>query len=78
MSQTYNLICHDCRVALWIGQGTLRPYIYGTDVHRAVQSAFLLGHIGHRLEVNEDQQTDIDYTALDDEGQPFEDDVSSG
>jgi hypothetical protein len=79
MARTFDLVCHDCRLALWIGQrfsGADRPYLYGTGLQRAAQEAFLFGHIGHRLEVNDSEQTDSDYTALDAEGTPFADEIS--
>lgn len=56
MSTTYSIVCLQCRVELWIGQGT---YIY-TAEPETMQSLqeFLFAHKGHPLIFENDSATD--------------------
>lgn len=67
MSRTYELLCHDCRVSLWIGQGSGdRAYIYGDDPHKKALRDFLFGHQNHKLEFGDDEPFSmLDYRSLD-------------
>jgi len=67
MSRTYELLCHDCRVSLWIGQGRDESaYIYTDDLHRQALRDFLFGHQNHRLEFGDDEPFSIlEYTSVD-------------
>ena len=71
MSRTYEILCHDCKTKLWIGQGSgEKAYIYGTDAHRKQLRDFLFGHQNHRLEFGDDEEFHCkydDYTRLDDD-----------
>lgn len=52
MSRTYNIVCHDCKQTLWIGQGwpEKRQYIYKTEEQWKLLERFLFNHQCHRLE----------------------------
>ena len=67
MAKTYEIVCHDCKVTLWIGQDTR---LYTTPAHLKQQQDFFYGHIGHRLEFNDsDTLMALDeYTDLSDYG----------
>jgi hypothetical protein len=67
MSRTYAIVCRECKVSLWIGQGSGdQAYIYGTDEHRLALRDFLFCHQRHHLEFGDDEQMEIDdYTSLD-------------
>lgn len=71
MSRTYEILCHDCKVRLWIGQGwpETRQYIYKTDEYITRLEQFLFGHQNHRLEFGDDEPFSMldDYTRLDDD-----------
>ena len=64
MSRTYEIACHDCKTALWIGQGwTPGTHLYATPEHLKLLHDFLFAHIGHRLEFNNDEKFAVhDYT----------------
>lgn len=63
MSRTYEIICHDCKISLWIGQGHPRQdpndhtdqYLYTTDDAIANLNAFMFGHMNHVLEFGDDE-----------------------
>lgn len=69
MSRTYEILCHDCKVSLWIGQGSgEKAYIYGTEQHKKQLRDFLFGHQNHRLEFGDDEAFSLlDYKSLDEE-----------
>ena len=46
MSVTYEILCHDCKESLWIGQ---RDYIYTTPEALAKLNKFLFAHSRHSL-----------------------------
>ena len=73
MSRTYELLCHECRVSIWIGQrnaGSDRPYIYTTANELEKLRTFLFGHQNHRLEFGDDEPFSfLDYKSLD---EPFD------
>jgi hypothetical protein len=62
MSRTYEIVCHDCRSRLWIGQGwpDTRVYLYGGDDHFKALEAFLFGHQRHRIEFGDCEVLDLD------------------
>ena len=66
MARTHEIACHDCRVRLWIGQGSgEKAYIYSTPTHLKQLRDFLFGHQRHRLEFGDDEQLALDdYTSL--------------
>lgn len=70
MSRTYDIACHDCRVTLWIGQGSGdNAYIYSTVDHLKEQRDFFFAHQRHRLEFGDDEVMGLDdYRRLDSEG----------
>lgn len=56
MSRTYQLVCHDCKVRLWIGQGNPnREYIYTTEEALRLLQDFFFGHQRHRIEFGDDE-----------------------
>lgn len=59
MSMTYSIACLACKQRLWVGQGTVNPYLYGTPEHRCAMEAFLLVHRGHLLIFGDDEQTEV-------------------
>jgi len=67
MSRTYELLCHDCRCSLWIGQGSGDgAYIYGDEGHRKALRDFLFSHQNHKLEFGDDEPfSALDYKSLD-------------
>lgn len=67
MSRTYRILCHECRVSLWIGQGSgERAYIYGDDLYKKALRDFLYGHQNHRLEFGDDEPFSLlDYESVD-------------
>lgn len=69
MSRTYEIVCHDCKVSLGMGQGSGdKAYIYGTDEDRTAQRDFFFDHQRHRLEFGDDEQYSLlDYHVLDKE-----------
>lgn len=54
MSTTYEIVCHDCKEHMWIGQSPLceveKGYIYKTDKALDFLQKFLFNHIDHRLQ----------------------------
>jgi hypothetical protein len=66
VSRTYELVCHDCEVALGVGQGwpEKRQYIYKTVAHLDALETFLFTHQRHRIEFGDDEHMDLDYTAI--------------
>lgn len=59
MSRTYEIVCHSCKVRLWIGQGNPgREYIYQTDEALVSLSNFLFAHQRHYLEFGDDEPMD--------------------
>jgi len=70
MSRTYEIVCHDCRVHLWFGQGWPgRNRMYRTDEFLDLLESFLFDHQHHRIESGDDEYLDLgdDYTPLHDE-----------
>lgn len=70
MARTYDIVCHDCKTYLWIGQGTVGRDARLYDKEKI--ATFLFGHLNHRLEFGEVQALDLDgYTELepDEEGE---------
>jgi len=61
MSQTFSIACHDCKKHLWIAQvgHKGRGYLYSTPEHSRAQYLFFMEHRGHRLEFNENCESDI-------------------
>lgn len=51
MSTTYEIVCRTCGESLWVGQGTSRPYLYGSQKHLDRLCQFLHRHRGktHKL-----------------------------
>ncbi|HEX3560383.1 MAG TPA: hypothetical protein VHU19_14340 [Pyrinomonadaceae bacterium] len=61
MARTYEIACHDCKVRLWIGQGSgEKAYIYSTDRHIKQLRDFLFNHQYHRLEFGDDERLALD------------------
>lgn len=71
MSRTYEIVCHDCRVRLWVGQGWPpdRLHLYFSPRHQDLLERFLFGHMRHKIEFGDDEQLDVgdDYEPLHDE-----------
>lgn len=69
MSRTYDIACHDCKVKLWIGQGSGdSAYLYTTQEHLKAMRDFLFFHQRHELEFGDDEPMALDdYKALDDD-----------
>jgi len=69
MSRTYEIICHDCKQRIWIGQGSGdKAYIYRTEKETKNLSDFLFGHQNHRLEFGDDEPfSTLEYKLIDDE-----------
>lgn len=49
MSETYHLVCEDCKEHLWVGQGWGEVHIYKAAHHMAALEAFLDKHTGRYL-----------------------------
>lgn len=53
MSQCFSIACKDCKVSLWIAQGSYsdktKGSIYSTDKHLKAHYLFLREHRGHNL-----------------------------
>ncbi len=60
MSICFNINCHKCKEALWIGQ---RDYIYTVPESLAQLNIFLFKHQGHKLSFDSDNQFE-DYINL--------------
>lgn len=61
MSRTFELICHDCKTALWVGQGNEgREYIYSTPEAVTALKDFLFAHQRHKLEFGDDEAYEYD------------------
>ena len=60
MSRTYEIVCHDCREKLWIGQGwpDTRVYIYTDETHLTLLERFLFAHQLHNLRFGDDEYLD--------------------
>jgi hypothetical protein len=59
MSRTYEIVCHDCKVRLWVGQGwPPKVYMYKTDKALELLESFLFSHQRHKLEFGDDEQLD--------------------
>lgn len=71
MSRTYEILCHDCKVRLWIGQGRpeTRQYIYKAEPEFTRFEQFLFAHQNHRLEFGDDEPFSLldGYTRIDGE-----------
>lgn len=67
MSRTYNIVCRDCEVRLWIGQGNEgTEYIYKTDEALRLLQAFLYSHQRHKIEFGDSEHLQVDeYENLD-------------
>jgi hypothetical protein len=71
MARTYEILCHDCKVSLWVGQkGAGQPderaYLYTSAEHLSALRDFLFGHQNHRLEFGDDEAFSVlDYASLD-------------
>jgi len=62
MARTFDLVCHDCRASIWIGQrptGNPEMYLYTTDQAIRNLRDFLMAHTGHRLEFNDSERVDV-------------------
>jgi hypothetical protein len=55
MARTQSIICGECKVAHWVGQGTELPRLYNGAVHVACLNLFLLVHQGHILAYGDDE-----------------------
>ncbi len=67
MSRTYELICHECQQALWVGQGNPGcEYIYTTPEHLQALKDFLFAHRNHRLEFGDDEPFEYPRVGADD------------
>lgn len=67
MSRTHAIVCHDCKVSLWIGQGSdERAYIYTTEPELTALKRFLFCHARHRLEFGDDEFVGVEYRELTD------------
>ena len=65
MSRTFELACHDCEVALWVGQGNPgNEYIYKNEEHILALQKFLFDHRNHTLEFGDDEY--FDYQCIND------------
>ncbi len=68
MSRTYDILCVDCKKALWVGQGRKDgiKYIYRKEKHLKELEAFLFSHMGHRLIFDDDELLDgiIEYETI--------------
>lgn len=63
MSRTYDIICTECKKALWIAQaggGNPRGHIYKTPEALADLDKFLWDHEGHSLKFVNDQTLDCE------------------
>jgi hypothetical protein len=72
MSRTYDIVCHECKVGLWIGQSERNERggkIYTVSPEIDYFADFLFAHKGHPLEFDEDQRLWklYDYKLLHDE-----------
>jgi hypothetical protein len=77
MSTTFDLVCHDCKQRIWIGQG---HYIYKTDDDLTALEAFLFAHRRHKLEFVSEHDKDLsDYVCvnLDDKDETLADDIAA-
>jgi len=67
MSRTYEIVCHECRVRLWIGQGWPpdRVRIYKGGERLDWLEEFLFAHQRHRIEFGDDEPLGCqDYSPL--------------
>ena len=72
MSKTFDIVCLDCKIGLWIGQQGFseqsQPYIYKSDLHLKCLEHFLYSHQFHNLQFGEGQFLDkYDYRSFDNE-----------
>lgn len=70
MSQTYNIVCTQCRQHLWVGQ---RDYIYSTPEHMSNLASFLHAHLNHPLMFVNEESSELDESEeqfADDEDKP--------
>lgn len=83
MSHTYELLCTDCRVSLWIAQGWVRSgdclekiresgRLYSMPEHLIALRDFLFSHMGHTLGFVDTE--DVPYDILDKELDEDDDD----
>ncbi len=58
MSRTYDILCIDCKKALWVGQGRQngQRYIYKAETHLKELEDFLFSHMGHKLIFDDDEK----------------------
>lgn len=65
MSRTYEILCHKCKVRLWIGQASSSDFIlYSGDKNHEAQRAFYWSHLRHPLEVMETGELPDDYEEI--------------
>lgn len=60
MSRTYDIVCHDCKVRLWAGQGNEgKEYIYKTDKALVNLETFFYSHERHKIEFGDSEHLDV-------------------
>jgi hypothetical protein len=67
MSRTYEMMCHDCRQTMWIGQGRSAKHLYLYIGSIEKLALYLESHMGHRLEFNDSERCDHDYKSIGEE-----------
>lgn len=56
MSRTSQLVCHDCKAALWVGQKSNgKWWLYKAEPNVLALEDFFEKHINHRLEFGDDE-----------------------
>ncbi len=68
MSTTYSIACTSCQQRLWVGQGSVNPYLYNGPEYHCATEAFLIVHRGHLLIFGSDDETEL---AMPDFPRPF-------
>ena len=70
MSRTYEVVCHDCQVSLWCGQGSQGKFhLYFDGDHGKQLTEFLHKHIGHRLQLLDSEVASmLDYEEIPEPG----------
>jgi hypothetical protein len=58
MSVELDLVCHDCKKAIWGGCDGMsgHQFLYANPAEMKALGLFLYAHMGHRLEYCEDQR----------------------
>jgi hypothetical protein len=67
MSRTYDVVCKQCRVTLWIGQHSARlgrMYVYNGEHHLDQLAEFLQAHLDHPLTASS-SETYAEYRSVD-------------